>query len=215
MYFDAAVVERLKRPRSRIQLLRDRIAFPLLCTLSAPASVNLSLTPIDEERIRYTLKYVRGRVLDIGCGENVLIRAHGNGIGVDVYPWDGVDLVVEDSSKLPFESNSFDTVAIVAALNHIPARDQVMMEAMRVMKPGGIFVCTMINPFVSYLTHKIRYRYDPDQSERGMKKGEVWGFWKSEMLRFLSAAGLERVSSKSFVYGLNRLYTGYKPQNPV
>jgi ubiquinone/menaquinone biosynthesis C-methylase UbiE len=33
-----------------------------------------------------------------------------------------VDYVVENSAKLPFDDASFDTVTIIAALNHIPNR---------------------------------------------------------------------------------------------
>ena len=34
-------------------------------------------------RIRAVLPRVRGRLLDIGCGTNELVRRYGNGVGVD------------------------------------------------------------------------------------------------------------------------------------
>ena len=63
-------------------------------------------------RIRAVLPWVRGRLLDIGCGTNSLVGAYaGDGVGVDVHPWPGVDRVVEDSAHLPFETGTFDTVS--------------------------------------------------------------------------------------------------------
>ena len=39
-----------------------------------------------------------------------------------------MDLVVDDTSDLPYENGSFDSSTIVAALNHIPNRRQVLRE---------------------------------------------------------------------------------------
>ena len=50
---------------------------------------------------------------------------YGKGIGVDVYEWGNVDLVVNDTSKIPLEEKSVDTITIIAALNHIPNRGKV------------------------------------------------------------------------------------------
>jgi len=77
-------------------------------------------------RVRMVLPHIRGRLLDIGCGTNLLVRPYdGEGIGVDVYQWGDVDLVVEDSAKLPFESGEFDTVTIISAINHIPPIEEM------------------------------------------------------------------------------------------
>ena len=80
---------------------------------------------------------VSGRLLDIGCGENQLVReiraAGGSGIGVDVYPWPNVDQVVENTAVLPFPDRSFDTITFVACINHIPNRAEVLLEARRLL----------------------------------------------------------------------------------
>ena len=64
--------------------------------------------------------YICGRLLDVGCGLNRLVREYGNGVGVDVYDWGDVDLLVDDTSCLSFPDMSFDTITCLAALNHIP-----------------------------------------------------------------------------------------------
>jgi len=46
-------------------------------------------------RICAVLPYITGRLLDIACGTNALVRAYdGQGLGTDVYQWGDVDLIV-------------------------------------------------------------------------------------------------------------------------
>ena len=192
------------------QRLKDRFFFPLLIFLSYEQSRRIGLTPIDDERIKICLKHVRGKVLDIGCGDNRFVKRYGNGVGVDVFPWPGVDLLVKDTSKLPLQNKSFDTISFIACLNHIPNRMEVLTEANRILKDNGLLLVTMLNPVVSYITHKIRYPHDKDQTERGIKEGEVWGFWKKDIKRMLEQSGFKLTKVKPFVYRLNTLYIGQK-----
>ena len=78
---------------------------------------------LERRRIAAVLPHVRGRLLDIGCGANHLVRGYGNGVGADVYDWGDVDCLVEDSASLPFSDGAFDTISIVAALNHVRNRE--------------------------------------------------------------------------------------------
>lgn len=99
------------------------------------------------------LKHAKGKVLDIGCGSNTFVRSHGQGTGVDVAPWKGCDVVVEDTAKMPFENDAYDTVSYLACLNHIPNRDDVVKEGYRVTKPGGRVLVTMIPPRLGSFIH--------------------------------------------------------------
>ncbi len=89
-----------------------------------------------DRRVKAVLPYVRGRLLDLGCGSNHLVRQYANGIGVDVHPWPGADCIVSNSASLEYEAHSFDTVTIVAALNHIPNREAVL-QRMPAPSPAG------------------------------------------------------------------------------
>lgn len=40
-------------------------------------------------RISTVLPYIKGDLLDIGCGMNNLTKLYGAGIGVDVHDWGG------------------------------------------------------------------------------------------------------------------------------
>ena len=160
-----------------------------------------------EKRIAAVLPLISGRALDLGCGTNELMRRYGGqGTGVDVYQWGRVDLVVEDSSRLPFEACSFDTVTCVGALNHIPNRQDVLLEVARILKPNGHFLMTMIPPRISKAWHSVRKPWDADQAERGIAEGEVWGFTTGQLQVMYRAAGLNLKEVKRFMLGINRLY---------
>jgi SAM-dependent methyltransferase len=197
--------------------IADRLLFPLLALLSPEQSRRIGLTPIDDERLLICLKYARGFVLDVGCGPNRLVNRHsGGGVGVDVYPWRGVSAVAA-SHALPFPDQSFDTVTMLAMLNHIPSprRTESLSEVTHVLRPDGALLITMINPAIGWITHRIRRRHDPDQTERGIGADEDWGLSDGQVRRLLAEAGLKVVRRQRFVWWLNNLYICRKSTSPL
>ncbi|MFB3908250.1 MAG: class I SAM-dependent methyltransferase [Candidatus Eisenbacteria bacterium] len=156
-------------------------------------------------RRREVLGQVRGRLLDIGCGDNRLVRSYGNGLGVDILQWGDVDLVVPDTNKIPLENESFDSVSFVACLNHIPNREAVLDEAHRLLRPGGRLIATMLSPGISRLWHRIIAPWDPDQHGRELDAGEVWGISNDEMRRLLERHRFDVVLHRRFVL-VNNLF---------
>lgn len=164
----------------------------------------------EKMRVKECLKYCQGRVLDIGCGNNTLVKTYGNGVGVDVYPWEGVDIVC-DTTKLPFGNNEFDRVFLIACLNHIPERKKVLREAFRVLKPGGKIIITMVDPVTGFFAHKIGALFgEQDQRERGMKEGELYGMTKKEVVNLLKQSGFKEIFHKKFELGFNTIFFGKK-----
>lgn len=154
---------------------------------------------LEKNRIKNVLPFIKGRLLDIGCGMNNLVRIYGNGVGVDAFDWGRADLVVPDTSELPFEDNEFDTITIIAALNHIPNREEVLRECFRLLNRGGTLIVTMIPPVISRIWHKVRSPWDLDQKERGMTEGEVYGFNKKDLINLVQREGFELVDYKRFM----------------
>lgn len=160
------------------------------------------------------LPHIRGRLLDIGCGTNELVAKYQNdGIGVDIYQWGRVDLVVGDSSKLPFNDGVFDTVTIIAALNHIRNRCQVLQEAHRILKSDGRLIITMIPPTISRLWHILRSHQDSDQKERGMGDGEVFGLIIKDVRVLLAESKFYVLFEKRFMLGVNSITVAQKKEN--
>lgn len=193
------------------QRFKDRLAFPLLIFMSSERASGLGLTPVDDERILACLRYARGRLLDVGCGRNQLVRRYGNGVGVDVYPWRGIDLLC-DTTRLPFPDAAFDTATMAASLNHIPRSERlaVLAQVHRVLRSDGQLLVTMLDPIIGRVTHWLRKGVDPDQQERGIRHEEDLGLWSSEVRGLLEEAGFRVDWRKRFVFRLNNVYRATK-----
>jgi len=90
------------------------------------------------------------RVLDVGCGEGVLVEEL-RGTGLDVT---GIDLnyrsdhvIQGDLLALPFADASFDAIVLLDVFEHLAFADQprALAEIRRVLKPGGRFVASIPN----------------------------------------------------------------------
>jgi ubiquinone/menaquinone biosynthesis C-methylase UbiE len=56
-----------------------------------------------------------------------------------------VDIVTGDATRLPWPDDSFDTVTTHTMLHHVPTRrgqNQVLSEALRVLRPGGALLAS-------------------------------------------------------------------------
>jgi SAM-dependent methyltransferase len=159
-----------------------------------------------KRRVAAVLPHVNGRLLDIGCGSNALVRRYADGVGIDVYPWPGADLIVRDTAALEWGPESFDTVTIIAALNHIPNRNAVLNECRRVLRPGGRVVITMLTPRTSRIWHWLRASWDADQRDRGMQPGEVYGLTLAQLRDIFEGAGFTLLARHRFMLGLNCVY---------
>lgn len=62
-----------------------------------------------------------------------------NYVGVDLGSGPGVDVVLTDPYKLPFEDDSFDFVISSSCFEHSEFFWLTYMEVMRVLKPSGLF----------------------------------------------------------------------------
>jgi SAM-dependent methyltransferase len=213
----------LRRPKSWPRRAYDLVGAPArMALLPDELSERLGLTSLRAERMAMVLPELRGRVLDVGAGDNLLIRLYRRhaerlgaiafdaerSVGVDTHDWGGECLLVPDSGSLPFDDRSFDTVCFVACLNHIPERVAALREARRVLRPGGRLVATMIGRVVGAVGHMIWW-YGEDR-HREMHPGERWGLTRAEMLALFEGAGLQITKTVNFVYGLNTLYVAVR-----
>src|SRR5439155_590057 len=111
-----------------------------------------------EESIRYRLAQKLAQtqpghaVLDIGGREGDIRKFLPQGIkyqGLDIAPeYAGPDVLIHDITKgLPFPNASFDRVFMIEVLEHTPTAFQTAGEVYRVLKPGGVWVVSVPNPY--------------------------------------------------------------------
>ena len=187
------------------QSLYDFIGAPLRLLLFPDKwSEKIGLTSLQRERLDSVIPHISGNLLDIGCGDNLLVKEYGNGVGVDVYDWGGGALIVDDTKDLPFDDFTFDTVTMVACLNHIPERDEVIREVFRVLKSNGKVIVTMINPVLGLIGHKVWW-YSEDK-ERGTMPGEKDGLWNHDVIELFENRGFTLETHKRFVYFMNNIF---------
>ena len=160
-----------------------------------------------DERMRRVLNEVDGKILDIGCGNNQLVRQYNvpGSIGVDVFDFGGGAMIVPNTQQLPFADKQFDTVTLVACLNHITERDELLNEVYRVLPEDGLVVMTMLTPLIGWLRHRLAW-WDEDQNERGMAHEEDVGLSYHYVVQLFQQHGFTLKKCNRFILGLNRLY---------
>ncbi len=99
------------------------------------------------------------RVIDVGCGEGVLVEEYADRLAIE-----GVDLNYESAhvrlgslTDLPAERDSFDHALCLDALEHLEPRDQpkAFSELFRILAPGGELLVSV--PNLAHLQSRIHF----------------------------------------------------------
>jgi SAM-dependent methyltransferase len=113
-------------------------------------------------RYRFASKYVRGKtVLDCACGvgagtkwfiEEGALAVFGldasHEAALDAHS-NGTRTVVGNAERLPFTSGSIDVFVSLETIEHLGDGAALVNEAGRVLKAGGLFICSTPNRLVS------------------------------------------------------------------
>lgn len=173
---------------------------------SGPAKISCA----DAEE--YLMQYDYSKLLDIGCGTGFLIDGLSKKKDAEYYGLDLSEGMLEQAKKknirnavfiqgtcdaLPYEDNSFDIVTCIQSFHHYPDREKAMSEALRVLKPGGIYLLsdTGIGGIGAWIDNNILFRI--------MKSGDCHTADKEGIAELMKATGfrvLRNEQLKGMIY---------------
>jgi len=135
-----------------------------------PNRKNLNDYVIQQHIMRYILagKYVRNKVvLDVACGAGygtcylaergglkvyaIDINENALSIAKEFYNHPNIVYIRGDALNLPFPNNFFDVVVSFETIEHITQIDKYIRDIKRILKVGGLFICS--TPNIKYTRH--------------------------------------------------------------
>ena len=154
-------------------------------------------------------RYLKGRLVDIGCGTKPyasLLRPFvTEHVGVDhessLHCTSAVD-VFGTAYAIPASDASFDCAVCTAVLEHLEEPELALRECNRVLRPGGVAIYSV--PFIWHL-HE-----EPRDFFRFSKYGLSYLFEKAgfEVLEIKALSGFWVTFGQLFIYNLYRLNRG-------
>ncbi|HNT89156.1 MAG TPA: methyltransferase domain-containing protein [Candidatus Hydrogenedentes bacterium] len=131
--------------------------------------MGLLTNTVKRQRLRVVTPYVRGDVLDVGCGPALALEACRDRIG----SYTGIEHTDErvaglrrrfpdhtflrkdlDEDLLDL-GRQFDTVLLVAVIEHVFNQKHLMRQLVPLLKPEGRLVVTSPTPFGNDVVHRI------------------------------------------------------------
>ena len=167
--------------------------------------------------------HVRGDVLDIGCGpgslKNRMAGQIANYTGIDydpevieqarqAHPDARFEVVNIDREPLPFE-NEFDTIVMVAVIEHIFNLGILGESLARALKPGGRVVFTTPTPFGNDVVH--RFGAAIGLFSKVAADDHIVIFNRKRFEIFAHECGLRVAEHRLFQLGCNQLAVLEKP----
>lgn len=162
-------------------------------------------------------KYPQCNLLDVGCGWEarllLSIEDHiSKGVGIDFKApnicRNKISTIAAEISKtLPFESNSFDVVTLLAVLEHLSFPEDILREINRVLKPGGVLVGTVPSKIAQPVLEFLSYRLGII-NPREIRDHKRY-YDKDSLADILQHAGFNDIKHNYFQLGMNNFFMSY------
>ena len=175
---------------------------------------------VARRRFRAAYPFIQpgAKVCDLGCGLETAFLDYARdriakGVGVDDQVADGVvgrwkRVRANLQSGLPFADGEFDHVVMLAVLEHLKDPEKVLLEAFRMITPGGSLIMTwpsaMVDPLLGVL-HKLRLVSDEMESDEHQKRIPL-----DTLQQMLGRIGFERFVHRRFEFGLNNVMAAFR-----
>lgn len=204
-------------------------------------NVDSRRSPVTFRWIKSTLSKLSAKtqgkkILDIGCGNGFVMRAstkcfeqvYGADISLNVLnpiknTCDGA--VCCDVFNLPFKDNTFDVVSCFAVLHHCHSHKNLVAEAHRVLKKGGIFysdhdldISFMRNFYILMKLYRFFFDFEQKYLEKNKKitkktykltEFHSEGINSKRIIENLKSAGFKKIIPQRHWLGITDLLTSF------
>jgi demethylmenaquinone methyltransferase/2-methoxy-6-polyprenyl-1,4-benzoquinol methylase len=136
---------------------------------------------------------------------------------------DGLEFVCADAADLPFPDASFDAATIAFGLRNVTRRADALAEALRILKPGGHFLCLefsrLIVPALRPLYDAYSFRVLPALGGIVAGDAESYRYLAESIRRFpdqerlaaeMRKAGFGNVTWRNLSAGIVALHSGWR-----
>jgi demethylmenaquinone methyltransferase / 2-methoxy-6-polyprenyl-1,4-benzoquinol methylase len=135
----------------------------------------------------------------------------------------GVSWIAGEAEALPFQSGSLDCVTISFGIRNVTSLDRALAEIVRVLKPGGRFLCLEFStprPWLKPFYDVYSYLVIPRLGAAVAGTREAYVYLVESIRRFpdqeefkgaFERAGFVDVSYRNFTFGIVCLHAGRKP----
>ena len=136
---------------------------------------------------------------------------------------DGVLRVAGDGEALPFAAHSFDSASVAFGLRNMTHLERALAEALRVLKPGGRFLCLEFSrvetPLIDALYDAYSRRVIPRLGALVARDRAAYDYLvesirrfppQAELARLMGAAGFARVEVQNLSFGIVALHSGWR-----
>ena len=161
----------------------------------------------------------RATVIDINADMLQVGRERADERGLN----DAIVYVEGNAEALPFPDRSFDAVTIVFGIRNVPRIEAALLEAFRVLRIGGHFLClefsTVDVPGLAALYDLYSFNVIPALGRAVAGDAEAYRYLVESIRRFprpnvfadmMRAAGLKRVSHRVMSGGIVALHSGWR-----
>ena len=131
--------------------------------------------------------------------------------------------VPANAESLPFEDESFDAYTIAFGIRNVPRIEAALVEAYRVLRPGGRFLCLEFSevdmPLLDRAYEAWSFNAIPRIGQIVAGEAEPYAYLVESIRKFpnqqnfasmITRAGFERVSFRNYSGGIAALHSGWK-----
>ena len=161
------------------------------------------------ERIKAAEPYIKGKVLDFGCGVGTLseVCLPEFYLGIDI---DEESLKIARQNHVDYrfekqcpEGEQFDTIALIAVIEHIKNPELFLNQMKLLLKPKGRIVLTTPHPLVEKV-HFCGAQFGLFSKHASEEHEQFFNYGR--MRKYASLTGLKIYSYRRFLLGVNQLF---------